>query len=150
MRCGTGLVLVPAIGVAILALVIGTAVTVIGRMIRRRRRGDAISMLVAEELARGAHTRGLGNLAIGSWGMVLASASGHAFAALALGIIGAIGVFDCIAARRLLSCLEQAGACAELRHDSLLVATQRRRAWLVISRRALARAEARALPRAND
>jgi hypothetical protein len=135
--------------VAIVVIFAPVAIAVpvlIVRAVRRRRPGEPVSLLVAEQLARAVLGRGTLELAIGTWGLVATAAMGHVVIATLLGFVASLGVIDCIAARRALACIELPFATAEVRAGTLRVATLRRVRWLGVSARALERAQMSAVP----
>jgi hypothetical protein len=146
-HCGMGATIGFFVAVFVVApIVLITVAVLIARAVRRRRPGEPVSLLVAEQLARGVLGRGTLELAIGTWGLIATAAMGHMVIATLLGFVASLGVLDCIAARRVLACIELPFATAEMRAGTLRVSTLRRVRWLGVSERALDRAQTSALP----
>src|SRR5215831_1025173 len=144
-HCGMGQTIGFFVAVVVIFATVAIAVPVlVVRAVRRRRPGEPVSLLVAEQLARAVLGRGTLELAIGTWGVV--ATMGHVVIATLLGFVASLGVIDCIAARRVLACIELPFASAEMRAGTLRVATLRRVRWLGVSERALDRAQMSALP----
>jgi hypothetical protein len=148
--CGLGpTVLAVFVIVALPALLLAMLVVALVRAHRRRGPGEPVDLGIAEQLARRVLARGTLELAIGTWGIVIATGLEHMGFAALLGIVAVVGATEHASARRALALLDNPGAVSELRRATLMIATPLRTVWLGASRDAVARAQANATPTAR-